>query len=103
MTPSRSATISRTVPVAEDRLLHLCGRGIEGCRARDARQVHEVLMELIGALNFDYEKAATRLFDVYDDCLARVNNRQFEIPLLILERLERSWAPARGLQGSRHA
>jgi hypothetical protein len=95
MMPTRSATISRAVPVAEDRLLHLFDRGIAGCRERDARQVREVLMELIGALNFGYEEAAARLFGVYDDCLARVRNRQFEIPLLILERLERTWAPVR--------
>jgi len=95
MTPTRSVAISRARPFGEDRLHHLFGRGIAGCRARDARQVREVLMELIGALNFDYEEAAARLFGVYDDCLARVRKRQFEIPLRILERLERTWAPVR--------
>jgi hypothetical protein len=52
-----------------------------GCRARDARQVKDVFVQLVGALNFDYEEADTRLFAVYEDCIRCVRTRKFEEPL----------------------
>ena len=70
-----------------EELGELCRRGIEGCEARDAEAVRRVLMALIEALNFDYRDAANRLFEVYDVCLRRVDQRQFQLPFLVLSRM----------------
>jgi hypothetical protein len=77
----------------EDRLLHLYNRGIAGCRTRDAREVRETFVQLIGALDFEYEEAATRLFRVYENCIQCVEGQKFEVPLWILERLRAACSP----------
>ena len=103
MTPDRLDTIQELPSVEADRLQELFTRGIAACRARDARQVKDVFVQLVGALNFDYEEAATRLFAVYEDCICCVRTRKFEEPLRILENLHAAWAPARGLVSERRS
>jgi hypothetical protein len=103
MTPNRLDTIPEPPSVEADRLQQLFTRGIAGCRARDARQVKDVFVQLVGALNFDYEEAATRLFAVYEDCIRCVRTRKFEEPLRILENLHAAWVPARGLVSERRS
>jgi hypothetical protein len=103
MTPNRLDTIQEPPSVEADRLQQLVTRGIAGCRARDARQVKDVFVQLVGALNFDYEEAATRLFAVYEDCIRCVRTRKFEEPLRILENLHAAWVPARGLVSERRS
>ena len=70
---------------SDERLRHLCELGIAGCRARDADEVREIFVQLIGALDFEYRVAATRLFRVYRMCIRCARRRQFELPLLVLE------------------
>lgn len=103
MTPSRLDEIQETPPVEADRVLHLFTSGIAGCRARDARQVREVFVQLVGALNFEYEEASTRLFTVYEDCIRCVRSRKFEQPLRILESLHAALANAPALVRQRRA
>jgi hypothetical protein len=67
--------------------------GIEGCQTRNAGLVRQVLMQLIGMLNFRYQDAAARLFEVYDDCLEQVQRRQFDVPQRVLESLEAAFGP----------
>lgn len=93
MTPSRPDTIQELPSAEADRLLQLVTRGIAGCQAREARQVKDVFVQLVGTLNFDYEEAATRLFTLYEDCIRSVRTRKFEEPLRILESLHAAWAP----------
>ena len=101
MTPVDPAAVSDVPFVSEEKLPGLFRRGIAGCRARNAQQVGQVLIELIGALNFDYEEAATRLFEVYDDCLGRVARRQFEVPQRILENMHGAFATAPAIAPAR--
>lgn len=56
-------------------------RGIAGCLERDGAAVREVLLELVGALNFDYEQAARELGRLYDAALRQVDGGHFEAPL----------------------
>jgi len=97
MTPNRLDAIQAPPSVEADRLQNFFARGIAGCRACDGRRVKDVFVRLVGAFNFDYEEAATRLFAVYEDCICCVRTRKFEEPLRILESLHAAWAPARGL------
>lgn len=101
MTPVNQPAVSDVRFGSDDELPGLLRRGIAGCRARDRRQVGRVLIELIGTLDFDYEEAATRLFEVYDDCLGRVRRRQFEVPQRILESLHAVFAAAPALSPAR--
>lgn len=101
MTPVSQAAVSDVRFASDDELPGLLRRGIAGCRARNRRQVARVLVDLIGTLDFDYEEAATRLFEVYDDCLRRVRRRQFEVPERILESLHAVFAAAPALAPAR--
>jgi hypothetical protein len=103
MTPSRFDTIQEPASVEADRLGQLFTRGIAGCRARDARQVKEVFVQLIGTLNFDYEDAATQLFAVYVGGIRCVRTRKFEEPLRILENLHAAWVPTHELAAERRS
>lgn len=94
MTPANQPAISRAPhPPVDDALPRLYRRGIAGCRERNADEVERVLMQLIAALNFDYEAAASRLFELYDACLQRVALQQFAEPQRLLEDLQRACAP----------
>ena len=73
------------------RILDLYDRGIDGCLKRDAAEVREVLLELMAALNFDYEEAATGFFRIYELSLRHVKGRRFGVPLHILRRLRAVW------------
>ena len=103
MTPNRLDTIQEPPSVEADRVQNFFARAIAGCRARDAQQVKDVFVQLVGALNFDYEEAATQFFAVYEDCIRCVRTRKFEEPLRILENLHTAWAPARGLVSERRS
>ena len=65
-------------------------RGVSACLARDATEVRRILMRLIGALNFEFEAAASRLFEIYDLCLGHVAEGRFEVPQRVLESLGRA-------------
>jgi len=93
MTPTRLETIQDAPRVDDDALQQLVARGVAGCRARDAHQVRDVFIQLAGALNFDYEDAARRLFAIYEDCIRAARHRRFEEPLRILEYLHAAWTP----------
>jgi len=94
LTPLNQPAVSRAPrPPVDEALPRLYRRGIAGCREQDAGEVGQVLMQLIAALNFEYEAAASRLFEVYDDCLRRVALREFAEPQRILEGLQRACAP----------
>ncbi|HTY79042.1 MAG TPA: hypothetical protein VMI34_14560 [Candidatus Bathyarchaeia archaeon] len=92
MTPSRLVTIEEASEAAGDALRQLVERGLAGCRGQESRQVREVFVQLVGALNFDYEEAAERLFALYEECIHAVRRRRFEQPLRVLQYLEAAWA-----------
>jgi hypothetical protein len=69
----------------DERLRQLCELGIASCRARDADEVREVFVQLIGALDFEYRVAAARLFRIYQECIRCARRREFCLPMLVLE------------------
>lgn len=93
MTPSDEVpgALRRTYPVegggTGDQILRLYDQGIAGCLRRNAREVNAALVELIAALNFEYETAALVFFRLYDHCRRHVRAREFEVPLRILREL----------------
>jgi hypothetical protein len=62
-------------------------RAIGGCLRHDAQATAEVLIELILALNFEYELAAGELFSLYDRCLRGVRAGRFALVGQILHDL----------------
>lgn len=82
---------------AARRVRALCDRGMAGCRAGDAAAVEEVLLELMEALDFDYEEAALSLFRAYDDSLGEVRTGRFEPARAVLGKLREACATPTGL------
>jgi hypothetical protein len=78
----------------------LCDRGMTGCGAGDARAVEEVLLELIEALDFEYEEAALRLFGAYDDALEQVRAGRFEPARAVVGKLREACATPTGLEAA---
>lgn len=67
---------------------------IEACRRKDQRQAARALVELISALNFDYEEIAGRFFHLYQFCLGRVRAGQYEAARQVLQELRQAWTEA---------
>lgn len=70
----------------------LCDRGLDGCRAGDPAVVEEVLVALIGMLNFDYERAALGLHRAYDGALVQARRGRLEAARDVLGRLREACA-----------
>lgn len=75
-------------------LLELYDHAIAGCVARDYKKVSAALVEMIGALNFDYEDIALGLFRLYDWCLRRARAKAWDEVSGILRDLRETWAQA---------
>ena len=73
-------------------LLQLYDHAIAGALRQDQRQVNAALVELIGALNFDYEEIAVGLFKLYDWCMRRARAKDWDEVLKILRELRNAWA-----------
>ena len=78
----------------ETLLLGIYEAGIEGCQQQDSRQASAALVELIGALNFEYEEASMGLFRLYDYCLRQVRDKKFSEVAQILADLRDAWTEA---------
>ena len=83
MTPGR--------PVPE-----LYERGLAACLRRDAGEVRQVFLELVGALDFEYEQAARQLAGLYDRCLRQAAAGRFDRAREVFGTLLETWgAPGR--------
>jgi len=70
-------------------------RGLAACLRRDAREVREVVLELVGALDFEYEQAARKLAGLYDRCLRQTAAGRFDRAREVFRMLLETWgAPA---------
>jgi flagellin-specific chaperone FliS len=78
-------------------LLQLFDFAIAGCVARDPRKSSAALVELIAALNFDYEEIAGGLYRLYDYALREVKAGRFDSAHRILADLRETWRQALGL------
>jgi flagellin-specific chaperone FliS len=78
-------------------LLELYDFAIAGCVARDARKASAALVELIAALDFDYEEIAAGLYRLYEYALREVKAQRFEAAHRILTGLRDTWRVALGV------
>jgi flagellin-specific chaperone FliS len=81
-------------------LLQLYDFAIAGCVARDMRRASAALVELIAALDFDYEEIAHGLFRLYEYALRQVKAGQYESALGILRDLRDTWEQALATAGA---
>ena len=94
MSPVTAKAIDEITVPKETLLLGIYEAGIEGCQKHDVRQASAALVELIGALNFDYEEASMGLFRLYDYCLRQVREKKFNEVAQILAGLRDAWTEA---------
>lgn len=67
---------------------------IVSCKKKDVTKMSRVLIELMGALNFDYEETATRLYRLYEYCQRQIFQKNFDEALYIIKELRDAWAVA---------
>lgn len=73
-----------------EELLTLCDRGIDGCAREDGPAVRDILLALLGGLDFEYEGAALALSGLYEKGLHQVERGRFELPLRVFRMLRLS-------------
>ncbi|GEM_PF-1565318 len=62
------------------------------CRRGDWMRAKSGVVELMGALNPDYDDISGPLFRVYEYCLDVIREKKFEEAIKILSELRESWA-----------
>jgi hypothetical protein len=67
---------------------------IVSCRRKDIQKMSRVLIELMGALNFEYEEIATRLYRLYEYCQRLIFQKRYDDALFIIKELREAWAQA---------
>ena len=75
-------------------LLQLYDLAIAGCVARDMRRASAALVELIAALDFNYEEIAQGLYRLYEYALRQVKAERYEASLGVLRELRDTWEQA---------
>jgi flagellin-specific chaperone FliS len=78
----------------EQLVLVAFGQGVRACRAKDKPRAQRVVVELIGALDFDHEEEAGRLLSLYDWVLRLLGEDRFEEAGSLLDRLRTAWDEA---------
>ncbi|MCX6148416.1 MAG: flagellar protein FliS [Candidatus Kapabacteria bacterium] len=71
---------------------------IVSCKRKDLQKMSKVLIELMGALNFDYEETSTRLYRLYEYCQRCIFQKKFDEALYIIKELRDTWALAFDLE-----
>ncbi len=67
-------------------------------KRQDVTKMSKVLIELMGALNFEYEETATRLYRLYEYCQRCVFQKKYDEAYHIISELRNSWAQAFNLE-----
>ena len=76
-------------------VLHLYDFAIQGCANQQSEQASKALAMLIDALNYKAGgELATGLFRLYEFCLRKVHQRDFDTPQTILRDLRGTWHQA---------
>ncbi len=70
-------------------------QGMLACEAGDALAAKSILLVLAAALDFDYEEAATWLFELYEELRDHVDAGRYEQARAIFERLGHAVEPPR--------
>ena len=72
-------------------LLKLYDVAIASCAQRDKERLSRALVELIAALNFDYQEIAVTLFRLYNYCLRNARVGHFDLVKPVLTELRDAW------------
>ena len=80
-----------TTAQASGAFLSLYDFAIAGCVAKDARKTSAALVELIAALDFNYEDIAGGFYRLYEYCLREVKAGRFDGAQKILTELRATW------------
>jgi flagellin-specific chaperone FliS len=67
---------------------------LTACGRRDGERARRAIIELIAALNFDYEEIAVPLFRLYEYCLNAIGSGSFHEASKILRQLKEAWEAA---------
>lgn len=67
-------------------------------KKQDVTKMSKVLIELMGALNFEFEETATRLYRLYEYCQRCVFQKKYDEAYHIISELRSSWAQAFNLE-----
>jgi flagellin-specific chaperone FliS len=71
---------------------------IVSTKRNDVQKMSKVLIELMGALNFDYEETSTRLYRLYEYCQRCVFQKKHDEALYIIKEMRDAWAKAYNLE-----
>ncbi len=63
-------------------------------KRNDTQKMSKVLIELMGALNFDYEEISTRLYRLYEYCQRCIFQRNIDQAVYIIKEMRDAWAKA---------
>lgn len=64
---------------------------ILNCKKGDMTKASKGLVELISALNFDCQEISLGLFRLYQYCMEKIKNKEFDEAVHILEGLRNAW------------
>lgn len=67
---------------------------IVSAKRRDITKMSRVLIELMGALNFEYEETSTRLYRLYEYCQRCIFQKKYDEALFIIKELRDAWGKA---------
>ena len=67
---------------------------IEACAREDRKRASRAVIEMISALDFEYEEMASRFLRVYRSALVRVNKRDFDGARAAIQSLRDAWVEA---------
>lgn len=67
---------------------------IESCHRQDRKRASKAIVELINALNFEYEETANRFYGIYEFCMREIKAGKYDIALDLLQSLRNSWVEA---------
>ncbi len=71
---------------------------IVSAKRNDTHKMSKVLIELMAALNFDYEDVSTRLYRLYEYCQRCIFQKKIDEALHIITELRDTWAQAFNLE-----
>ncbi len=71
---------------------------IVSAKRKDVQKMSKVLIELMGALNFEYEETSTRLYRLYEYCQRCVFQKKYDEALYIIREMRDAWAKAYNLE-----
>ncbi|MFN3196233.1 MAG: flagellar export chaperone FliS [Chlorobiota bacterium] len=68
-------------------------------KRKDIEKMGKVLVELMGALNFDYSETSTRLYRLYEYCQRCIYQKKYDEAYNIIKELRDTWSEAFNLEG----